>query len=145
MVLLRVWCGKTRTVTTPNVSERFIVDSSGWVEYLAGGPKADAFAPYLESASSFFFLPSIIVYEVYKKLLREQGKHTAETFLSQAFGFGNRLVPLDLDLAILASRLSIQTRLSMADSIIYATADRCKAQLITTDSHFQNLSGVTIL
>ena len=68
----------------------------------------------------------------------------AETFLSEAFGFGDRLIPLSLDLSILASRMSIQTGFWMADAIVYATAHHCKAQLITPDSQFANLDPVTL-
>jgi len=131
-------------VITPSASERFIVDSSGWVEFMSDGAKANSFAPYLESEENLL-LPSIIVYEVYKKLVREHGQHLAEIFLSQAFGFRERLIDLTLELSILAARLSLETRLPMADAIIYATAQHHRGQLITSDTHFANLPGVTLL
>jgi predicted nucleic acid-binding protein len=131
-------------VITPNGSDRFVVDSSGWVEYMGGGTKADSFASYLESVEKVL-LPSIIVYEVHRKLFREQGKHLADVFLLQALGFGERLIQLSLELSILASRTSLQTGLPMADAIIYTTAGQYQAQLITSDSHFANLDGVTLL
>jgi toxin FitB len=133
-----------KTVITPSVSNRVIVDSSGWVEYMGNGAKANSFAPYLESPENLF-LPSIVVYEVHKKLVREQGMHTAGIFLSQAFSFRDRLIDLTLELSILASQTSLETRLPMADAIIYATAQHHRAQLITSDSHFVNLPGVTLV
>ncbi len=129
---------------TPNASDRFLVDSSGWVEYLGNAPKADRFAPYLE-AQAILLLPSIVVYEVHKKIYREQGSKLATEFLSQAFSFGDRLIPLTLDLAILASQTSSDTGLPMADAIIYATAHHYQAQLITGDAHFANLPRVTLI
>ncbi len=131
-------------MTTPSDSNFVIVDSSGWVEYLGAGPKVDTFARYLESPEHML-LPSIVVFEVHKKVTRERGKNLAEIFLSQAFGFGNRLIPLDLELSILASRISLDYRLPMADAIVYATAQHHKAQLVTSDAHFANLPGVVIL
>jgi len=131
-------------VTTRSDSERFVVDSSGWVEYLGSGPKFDAFAKYLESPQSVL-LPSIVVYEVYKKILREQGHTLAERFLSYAFTFREREVPLDTSLAALAAKASLEANLPMADAIIYATARSRQAELVTTDSHFSGLPGVTIL
>ncbi len=110
-----------KTVITPNVSN-FIVDSSGWIEYMGAGPKASSHAPCLESNSDILFLPSIVVHDVHKKLVCEPGKHMAEMFQSEAFGFGDRLIPPSLDLSILASRMSIQAALRMADATIYATA-----------------------
>jgi len=131
-------------VTTPTGSDRIVVDSSGWVEYLGSGPKADKFAVFLESAA-IQFLPSIVAYEVCKKLFREQTKQIAYLFISRAFAFGDRLIPLTLELSILASQVSLESRLSMADAIIYATALHLKAQLITSDAHFSELPRVVVL
>jgi len=131
-------------VTTPSDSDRYVVDSSGWIEYLGSGPKAERFAQYLET-QAVLLLPSIVVYEVHKKLCREQGTRLATEFLSQAFSFGDRLIPLTLELAILASQTSSDNGLSMADAIIYATARHHKAQLISSDGHFANLPKVTLL
>jgi predicted nucleic acid-binding protein len=121
-----------------------VVDSSGWVEYLASGPKADRFAPYLET-QAILLLPSIVVYEVHKKICREKGHRLAADFLSEAFSFRERLISLTLELAILASQMSTETGLPMADAVIYATAQHHKAQLITSDAHFANLPRVTLV
>jgi toxin FitB len=131
-------------VTTPSVSDRIVVDSSGWVEYMGGGPKAARFGMYLES-QAVLLLPAIVAYEVHKKIYREQGANVADRFLSQAFAFGDRLIPLTLDLAIFSSKTSVEFDLPMADAIIYATARQEKAQLVTSDSHFASLPGVTLL
>ena len=131
-------------MTTPSASDRVVVDSTGWVEFLGNGPKADAFAKYLEHPQSVL-LPTIVVYEVYKKILREQGQNLAERFLSHALSFHEREVPLDVPLAALAAKTSLETNLPMADAIIYATARSRQAELITTDSQFSGLPGVTLL
>ena len=131
-------------MTTPSASDLVVVDSTGWVEYLGNGPKAGAFAKYLERPQSVL-LPAIVVYEIYKKVLREQGQTLAERFLSNAFAFYEREVPLDIPLAALAAKTSLETNLPMADAIIYATARSRQAKLITTDSHFSGLPGVTLL
>jgi predicted nucleic acid-binding protein len=131
-------------VIIPSASDRIIVDSSGWIEYLGGGRKANDFAAYLDS-QAVLFLPSIVVYEVHKKLYREAGKTPADQFVSKAFEYGERVIPLSLEISILASKTSLEQRLSMADAIIYETASQVRAQLITCDSHFENLPGVTIL
>ena len=131
-------------MTTPSVSERFLVDSTGWVEYLADGPKAHSFATYLEKPE-FLLLPTIVVYEVYKKLLREGSGRLAQDFLSEAFGFHERIVPLDVSLAELAARISIETKLAMADAIVYASAKTHRAPLITSDMHFSGLDSVILI
>ena len=131
-------------MTTLSDSEKYVVDSSGWVEYLGNGSKADAFAKYLEVPETLL-LPTIIVYEVYKKMLREQRLVLAEWFLSTAFGFQEREIALDVSLAALATRKSLASSLPMADAIIYATAQAHQAVLITSDAHFTDLPGVIVL
>ena len=131
-------------MTTPNGSDRYVVDSSGWVEYLGNGPKADSFATYLENPETLL-LPTIVVYEVYKKMLREQSMILAEKFLSTAFNFQEREISLDVSLAALSAKTSLRSNLPMADAIIYATAQAHHAELITSDAHFAGLSGVTVL
>jgi toxin FitB len=131
-------------VTTPNASERFVVDSSGWVEYLGDGPKSRRFAPYLEKPESVW-LPTIVVCEVYKKLLRERRNDVAAWFLSHAFGYHERLVDIDVELAECAARISLETKLAMADAMIYAAAKTRRAHLVTADSHFAELENVTVL
>ena len=133
-----------KIVTTPSGFDWIIVDSSGWVEYIGNGAKVDCFAPYLESPDNLL-LPSVVVYEVYKKLLREASKGLAEQFVSTVYGFRERLIDLDLELSLLAAKTSLETHLAMADAIIYATAHHNRARLITSDAHFANLPGVTLV
>jgi hypothetical protein len=46
-----------------------LVDSSGWIEYLAARPKADLFAPYIEGSEPL--LSSVIqISEIYKVVRR---------------------------------------------------------------------------
>jgi toxin FitB len=131
-------------VTTPSASKLVLVDSSGWVEYFGEGPKAAAFAPYLEREGSLL-VPTIVVYEVYKKLLKERGAFIADRFLSYAFRFRTRGVVLDGHIAILAARASLEHNLSMADAIIYATAQLFQAQIVTMDVDFQGKPGVQVI
>ncbi len=129
-------------MTTPSDSELVLVDSSGWVEYFGEGPKAAAFASYLEREESLL-LPTIVLYEVYRKLFRQSGTPVADRFLSYAFRA--RGVVLDARLAILAVRASLEFRLAMADAIIYATARMFQVKLVTSDPDFAPLPGVTVL
>jgi predicted nucleic acid-binding protein len=131
-------------VITPNASKRYIVDSSGWVEYLGDGPKAKAYARFFEKDEALV-LPTIIIYEVFKKLLRERGISLAEQFFAHARQLVDNTIALDTGLAVQAAQLSAETGLPMADAIIYATANAVQAELITSDTHFSGLSGVTLI
>lgn len=123
-------------------TETVVLDSSGWLEYLTDGAKAESFAPYLEGSVSVL-LPAVVLYEVRKILLLREGKTSADVFLSDALR--RTIVAFDETLALRAAELSIIHKLSMADAIIYATALQCGAPLITSDAHFADLPGVTLL
>ena len=122
-------------------SDLAVVDSSGWLEYLTGGPKADQFEPYLANPLSLL-VPSIVIYEVRKVLLAKRPRIEADLFLSQALR--GSPVAFDERLAIAAAEISIEKKLAMADAIIYTTALRFEAHLYTGDHHFSGLDGVTV-
>jgi predicted nucleic acid-binding protein len=125
----------------PKGSELFLVDSSGWIEFLGDGPLADRFAPYFEKEEQLI-VPAIVLYEVYKKLLSAGGSTAADRFLSAAMR--TRVAPVDERLALLAARVSLDRRLAMADAMIYATAIACGAHVVTCDSHFKGLPNATV-
>jgi predicted nucleic acid-binding protein len=128
-------------VTETTASELIVLDSSGWLEYLTADDKQDLFAPYLESEQPLL-IPTIVIYEVRKALLLRQGKTEADAFHSVALK--HVIIALDEDIAVLGAELSLRRKLSMADAIIYATARRHEAQLVTSDSHFAGLPDVVI-
>jgi predicted nucleic acid-binding protein len=128
-------------VTATTGSEPLLVDSSGWLEYLTEDLNAAGFAPYIEREAPAL-MPTIVLYEVFKVLVRERGKTDADRFVSQAFR--HILVPLDEDLALASARVSLEFRLAMADAIIYATALAYHATLVTGDVAFRGLPGVII-
>jgi predicted nucleic acid-binding protein len=125
----------------PKGSELFLVDSSGWIEFLGDGPLADRFAPYFEREERLI-VPAIVLYEVYKKLLSARGSSAADRFLSAASRA--HVVPIDERLALHAARLSLERRLAMADAMIFATAIATGARLVTSDAHFQGLPEATV-
>ena len=54
-----------------------VVDSSAWLEYLAGTDRAALFAEAIEDTDSLI-VPVISIYEVYKKVLSQrQGRGSA--------------------------------------------------------------------
>ena len=117
-----------------------IVDSSGWLHYFMGGQLVEPYAKYLEKHFNEIITPPVILYEVYKKLRREVDEETLEICLSQLEK--TNLVEFNADLAYRAAELSLEHRLAMADSMIYATAQEYRARLITSDKDFKNLPGV---
>lgn len=119
-----------------------LVDSSGWIEYLADRPKADAFAPYIEGREPLL-VSAVEVYEIYKVIRRD----LSEELAIEAISVLHRatIAPVDETLALEAADLSLRYGLAMADSLIYATAQRHGATVVTSDRDFAALPGATVV
>ena len=117
------------------LAQVLVLDSSCWLEFFADTPRADLFAAAIEAAENLV-VPVLTVYEVAKKLAREAGDEVATSALSLMQR--GRIVPVDLALALEAS----VNGLPLADSLIYATAQRHAAELWTQDAHFEGMPGV---
>lgn len=130
-------------MTELTASESILIDSSGWLEYITADTKAPQLMRYFDTDSRRLIVPTIVIYEVRKILLLRQSKIVADYFVSEALL--HQIVPLDTQISLSAASLSVQHQLHMADALIYATAGATQAELITTDAHFNNLPGVTVL
>lgn len=123
----------------PSGSKPFVIDSSGWLEYLTADTKSDSFASYFKDSSQIL-IPSLVLFEVRKVLLSRHTKVLADTFVSNALLM--KIVPLDEKIALNAASLSIDHKLTLADAIIYASTLEMKAVLVTSDDHFKELKDV---
>ena len=116
-----------------------IVDSSGWLEYFIDDKNADFFTPTIEDEANLI-IPTISIYEVFKRILVEKGKEQALEAI--AIMYGGQVVDLTREIALIAAQLSCELKLPMADSIILATARSNDATLWTQDEHFKEIEGV---
>ncbi|PKO61297.1 MAG: hypothetical protein CVU24_09275 [Betaproteobacteria bacterium HGW-Betaproteobacteria-18] len=82
-----------------------IVDSCGWLEYIANGSNADFFHPVL-SDETHLLLPRLVVYEVMR-----------------------RLVVLKQDFAV-EPTLKVMSRLPLVDLTVAQLAQACRALFI---------------
>jgi toxin FitB len=116
-----------------------IVDSSGWLEYFADGPNAAFFAQPIE-ATRELLVPTLSLYEVFKRVLLQRGEDQA----LQAVALMQQGQVLDLTavIALSAAKASIERRLPMADSIMLATAQTHGAVFWTQDTDFDGVEGV---
>ncbi len=116
-----------------------VVDSSGWLEYFAGGDTADFFSAAIE-ATAELVVPTVTLYEVFERIHQQRGEGDA----LQAIAVMQQGAVVDLTgtLALEAARTSVSRGLPMADSIILATARAHAATLWTQDSHFADVEGV---
>ena len=116
-----------------------VVDSSAWLEYLAAGSNAAYFGEAIENTGELI-VPTLILYEVFKRIVQQRSENDAlqvVAVMQQA-----RIAELDSRTALSAARISIDHQLSMADSVILATARLNNALLWTQDSHFEGIPNV---
>ena len=116
-----------------------VVDSSGWIEYFTEGQNVSFFVPPIQNLTRLI-VPTICIYEVFKRLLVERDEDSA--LLAVGLMAHGQEVELDRKIAIEAAQISRETKLAMADSIILATARLRNATLWTQDEHFKDLNGV---
>jgi predicted nucleic acid-binding protein len=119
-----------------------LIDSSGWIEFFTDGPLAEEYAAYLSDLPRIV-TPTVVLYEVYKKIERERTE--AEALLAAAQMHKTQLVPFTDSLALTAADLSLQHGLSMADAMVYATALLLNVELVTSDADLAQLPGVKYL
>ena len=121
-----------------------LIDSYGWIEYFADGPLADKYAPFIEEASTENAItPTIVIYEVYKKIKGLKGEEKALEAYAQISR--TKIVELTSHLSLEAADISLKLGLGMADSIIVATAKAYNAQIITSDKHLKGIENVRFI
>jgi predicted nucleic acid-binding protein len=116
-----------------------VVDSSGWLEYFADGENADFFASAIEQISELA-VPSISVYEVFKRVLQQRDE--SDALQAVAIMQQGQVIGLDTGIALIAAKLSVTYQLPMADSVMLATARAYEATLWTQDADFKEIEGV---
>lgn len=115
-----------------------VLDSSAWIEYFTNGKQADVFAEMIEFGD--YVVPSITIYEVYKKFLTLYDE--TEALNATAHMQKGKVVELTEYLAVWAAKLSKDFKLPMADSIILATAYSTGSIVWTLDADFKGVEGV---
>ena len=119
-----------------------LVDTSAWVEWLAGSPTGETVAEHLPEQAEWL-VPTMVQLELAKWLAREVGEDKADQVI--AFTQVCKVAPLDTEIALAAAEACREHSLSTADAIIFATARAKGATLLTCDAHFAGLRGVTLV
>lgn len=118
---------------------KVLLDSSGWIEFFTHRPLADRYETYL-TARHTLITPTIVLYEVYKRIKREFGEEMALLCVGRMHM--TEVIPLTESVAYLAADISLRHGLAMADAIVYATARDHEAEVVTGDADLKDLPGV---
>jgi predicted nucleic acid-binding protein len=116
-----------------------LVDSCGWLEYLADGPNADFFAPAIENTDDLI-VPTLCVLEVFKRVLQQKGEDAA--LQAAALMQQGQVIDLDSAIAVTAAKVSHEIKLPLADAVIVATARILNAVIWTQESDLKGVEGV---
>ncbi len=116
-----------------------LVDTSGWLEYFFEGPNASYFSEPIEDTAQLV-VPVVCLYEVFKKINQVADK--AKALQAVAHMKQGRVIELNEEIALNAALVSLQNKLPMADSFIYATGQLEGAVIWTQDIDFNGLPGV---
>ena len=116
-----------------------LVDSCGWLEYLADGPNAAFFAPAIENTDDLI-VPTLCILEVFKRVLQQKGEDAA--LQAAALMQQGQVIDLDSVIAVTAAKVSHEIKLPLADAVIVATARILNAVILTQDSDLKGVEGV---
>ena len=119
-----------------------VLDSSVWIEHLAGGSLADACSPHLLPERSIV-TPVQVLCEVYRWTLRHVGEQAAMEVVAHMEA--TRVAAADVTTAVVAVQLGLEHGLAAADATIYATARLQRCDLVTADADFRGLPGVVLI
>ena len=119
-----------------------VIDSTLWLEYFADTEAGNLVSEAIENTDELL-VPTITLYEVFKKLLYERSEDDA--LFAIAHMRQGEVVELNDELSLSAAKVSKDHKLPMADSIIYATNIKYDSILWTQDKHFMGLKSVNYL
>lgn len=86
--------------------------------------------------------PTVAIYEVYKWIKRQRSEE--EALDAVATMKKTTVADLTEEIALTAADVSLEHGLAMADSMMLAFARENDATLVTTDSGFEEIAGVTV-
>jgi predicted nucleic acid-binding protein len=87
------------------------------------------------------FISAVVIHEVYRLTLAREGRETAALrakLLKQDF----KVVSVNDEVAEISAELRHRYQLSMADSMIAATASSLKAVCVSDDPHFKRIKEI---
>lgn len=116
-----------------------VVDTSAWIEWLVGSALGKRLAKEIPE-KALCIVPTLVQLELSRWVWRELGEGPTDQVI--AYTMKCQVVPLDTATALLAADLHRQHKLATADAIVYATALKQGAELLTCDAHFKGLPGV---
>jgi predicted nucleic acid-binding protein len=121
-----------------------LVDSWAWIEYFKGSDRAVEVRKLLEDTDEEVIVSAVNISEIYRWILSGYDEKTAME-MNEAIKRRSTIIDLNEEIAVGAARLKHKKKWGLGDSIVYATAIKQKAKIMTGDSDFKGEDGVVFL
>ena len=121
-----------------------LIDSWAWIEYFKGSKSGGQVKEIIEDSDERAVISAVNVAEVYGWILRYYDEGVAEekraAMRERAF-----VCDVDEEIAVEAARTKQQKKWGLGDAIVFATAKKSEATIVTGDPHFRDLENVIFL
>lgn len=117
-----------------------LIDSWAWIEYFRGSEAGKKAREYIEGGEELL-VSTVNLAEIYRWFLKYYDEASAE----KARGIIKRrcvIIDVDEEIAVKAAKIRHEMGWGLGDSIIYATARRENAKVLTGDEDFKGVEGV---
>ena len=120
-----------------------LIDSWAWIEYFKGSKAGEKARKYIEGKGKTI-ISAINIAEVYRWILRFYNEKIAQEKIDvmkeRCF-----IIPVDEEIAIMAAKIKHEEKFGLGDAIIYATAKKENAFVLTGDSDFKDKENVIFI
>jgi len=125
-----------------------LVDSWAWIEYFEGSVAGEKVKELIENSQDKVIISVVNIAEVYNSFLRVYSHPDNELYAEasrKAMKQRSYVYEVDEEIAVDSARIKHEKKWGLGDSIIYATAKREGAEVLTGDPHFRGLKDVIFL
>ncbi|MCX9075807.1 MAG: type II toxin-antitoxin system VapC family toxin [Candidatus Methanoperedens sp.] len=125
-----------------------MVDSWAWIEYFEGSVAGEKVKELIENSQDKVIISVVNIAEVYNSFLRVYSHPDNERYAEasrKAMKQRSYVYEVDEEIAVDSARIKHEKKWGLGDSIIYATAKREGAEVLTGDPHFRGLKDVIFL
>lgn len=126
-----------------------LVDSWAWVEYFNGSSVGiNEVAAVIENSQDKVVVSTVNIAEVYNSFLRDYPYPDNERFAEvsrKAMKQRSYVFDVDEEIAVESAKIKHEMKWDLGDSIIYATAKKEGAMVLTGDPHFKGMKDVIFL
>ncbi len=120
-----------------------LIDSWAWIEYFKGSKSGEKAKKYIEN-DEIAIISAINIAEVYRWILKFYSEKVAEEKI-EVMKERCFIIPVDEDIAITAAKIKHREKMGLGDAIIYATAKKENAIIITGDPDFKEKDDVIFI